>query len=37
MDILQNLQEKESIYDRIKSSESKMLNEIGENNDDHNE
>ena len=33
----QNLQEKESMYDRIKSSESKMLNEIGENNDDHNE
>jgi ferritin-like metal-binding protein YciE len=32
----QNLQEKESMYDRIKSSESKMLNEIGENNDDHN-
>jgi ferritin-like metal-binding protein YciE len=38
IDILkQNLQEKESMYDRIKSSESKMLNEIGENNDDHNE
>ena len=37
-DILkQNLQEKESMYDRMKSSESKMLNEIGENNDDHNE
>jgi hypothetical protein len=25
------------MYDRIKSSESKMLNEVGENNDDHNE
>ena len=38
IDILkQNLQEKESMYDRIKSSESKMLNEVGENNDDHNE
>ena len=38
IDILkQNLQEKESMYDRIKSSESKMLNELGENNDDHNE
>ena len=39
IDILkQNLQEKESMYDRIKSSESKMLNEIGENNkDNHNE
>ena len=38
IDILkQNLQEKESMCDRIKSSESKMLNEIGENNDDHNE
>ncbi|HEX2405927.1 MAG TPA: DUF892 family protein [Nitrososphaeraceae archaeon] len=38
IDILkQNLQGKESMYDRIKSSESKMLNEIGENNDDHNE
>jgi len=37
-DILkQNLQEKESMYDRMKSSESKMLNEIEENNDDHNE
>ena len=34
----QNLQEKESIYDQIKSSESKMLNEIRENNNDnHNE
>ncbi len=33
----QNLEEKESMYDRIKSSESKMLNEIEENNDDHNE
>jgi ferritin-like metal-binding protein YciE len=34
----QNLQEKESIYDQIKSSESKMLNEIKENNNDnHNE
>jgi hypothetical protein len=34
----QNLQEKESIYDKIKSYESKMLNEIGENNNDnHNE
>lgn len=39
IDILKkNLQEKESMYDRIKSSESKMLNEIGENNkDNHNE
>jgi ferritin-like metal-binding protein YciE len=38
IDILkQNLQEKESMYDRMKSSESKMVNEIGENNDDHNE
>ena len=34
----QNLQEKESIYDKIKSYESKMQNEIGENNNDnHNE
>jgi ferritin-like metal-binding protein YciE len=34
----QNLQEKETIYDKIKSSESIMLNEIGENNNDnHNE
>jgi len=33
----QNLQEKESMYDKIKSSESKMLKEIGENNDSHNE
>ena len=34
----QNLQEKESIYNQIKSSESKMLNEIRENNNDnHNE
>ena len=33
----QNLQEKESMYDKIKSSESKMLKEIGENNDNHNE
>ncbi len=33
----QNLEEKESMYNRIKSSESKMLNEIEENNDDHNE
>jgi ferritin-like metal-binding protein YciE len=34
----QNLQEKESIYDKIKSYESKMLNKIGENNNDnHNE
>ena len=38
IDILkQNLQEKESMYDRLKSSESKMLNEIGENKDYHNE
>lgn len=38
IDILkQNLQEKESMYDRIKSSESKLLNEVGENNDNHNE
>ena len=34
----QNLQEKESIFDKIKSSESKMLNEIEENNNnDRNE
>jgi ferritin-like metal-binding protein YciE len=33
----QNLQEKESMYDKIKSSESKMLNEIGKNNDNPNE
>jgi ferritin-like metal-binding protein YciE len=34
----QNLQEKESIYDKLKSFESKMQNEIGENNNDnHNE
>ena len=34
----QNLQEKETMYDKIKSSESIMLNEIGENNNDnHNE
>src|SRR5829696_357756 len=33
----QNLQEKESMYDKIKSSESKMLNEIGKNNENHNE
>jgi ferritin-like metal-binding protein YciE len=34
----QNLQEKESIYDKIKSYESKMQKEIGENNNDnHNE
>jgi ferritin-like metal-binding protein YciE len=34
----QNLQEKESMYDKIKSYESKMLNKIGENNNDnHNE
>jgi len=31
----QNLQEKESMYDKIKSSESKMLNEIGELNNRH--
>jgi ferritin-like metal-binding protein YciE len=31
----QNLQEKESMYNKIKSSESKMLNEIGENNNRH--
>jgi ferritin-like metal-binding protein YciE len=36
--IKQNLQEKESIYDKLKSFESKMQNEIGENNNDnHNE
>ena len=36
--IKQNLQEKESIYDTLKSFESKMQNEIGENNNDnHNE
>jgi ferritin-like metal-binding protein YciE len=34
----QNLQEKESMYDKIKSSESKLQNEIGQNNNDnHNE
>ena len=33
----QNLQEKESMYDKIKSYESKMLNEIGKNNDNPNE
>ncbi len=33
----QNLQEKESMYEKIKSSESKMLNEMGKNNDNHNE
>ena len=33
----QNLQEKESMHDKIKSSESRMLKEIGENNDNHNE
>jgi ferritin-like metal-binding protein YciE len=34
----QNLQEKESIYDKIKSSETKMLNGLRENNnDDHDE
>jgi len=32
----QNLQEKESMYDKIKSSESKMLKEIGENNKNNN-
>ena len=39
IDILkQNLQEKETMYDKIKSSESIMLNGIGENNNDnHNE
>jgi hypothetical protein len=39
IDILkQNLQEKETMYDKIKSSESIMLNWIGENNNDnHNE
>ena len=31
----QNLQEKESMYDKIKSSESKLLNEVGENNNDN--
>ena len=36
--VRQNLQEKESIYDKIKSYESKLQNEIGENNNDnHNE
>ena len=35
--IKQNLQEKESIYDKVKDYESEMLNEIGENkNDIHN-
>jgi ferritin-like metal-binding protein YciE len=33
----QNLQEKESIYNKIKNSESKMLSEIGENNNNRNE
>jgi ferritin-like metal-binding protein YciE len=33
----QNLQEKESMYDKIKHSESKLLKEIGENNYNHNE
>ena len=33
----QNLQEKESMYEKIKSSESKMLNEIGKNNDNPDE
>jgi len=33
----QNLQEKELMYDKIKSSESKMLNEIGKNNNNPNE
>jgi ferritin-like metal-binding protein YciE len=38
IDILKhNLQEKESMYDKIKSSESKMLNEIGKTNDKYNE
>ena len=38
IDILkQNLQEKETMHDKIKSSESIMLNGIGENNDNHNE
>jgi ferritin-like metal-binding protein YciE len=31
----QNLQEKESMYDKIKSSESKLQNEIGQNNNDN--
>ena len=36
--VRQNLQEKESIYEKIKSYESKLQNEIGENNNDnHNE
>ena len=36
--IKQNLEEKESIYDKLNSFESKMQNEIGENkNDNHNE
>jgi ferritin-like metal-binding protein YciE len=36
--VKQNLQEKESIYDKIKSYESKLQNETGENNkDNHNE
>ena len=30
----QNLQEKESLYDKVKDHESEMLNEIGENNND---
>ena len=33
----QNLQEKETMHDKIKSSESIMLKGIGENNDNHNE
>ena len=31
----QNLQEKESIYDKIKGYESKLFNEVGENNNDN--
>ena len=31
----QNLQEKESMYDKIKGYESKLLNEVGENNNDN--
>jgi ferritin-like metal-binding protein YciE len=35
--VKQNLQEKKTMYDKIKSSESIMLNEIGENKGNHNE
>jgi len=35
--LIQNLKEKETMYDRIKSSESYLLNEMKENNGDYNE